>query len=182
MSRWAEAFAALSGGADKSDISRQIVGTTGHVSRSVHSVMAAPEPMLTPDPERAVDICYESDVYESDVKDDVPVPPDPTWWRDEFEERAAHWEFGGNRSREEAEALAWGELENRWNIEHGERVSRGVCAGCRRPIGEAPALDLIDGNRVHDTAGHGCLIQYGDRWRGAATRALMEMGLVRPEK
>jgi len=34
------------------------------------------------------------------------------------------------------------------------------------------ALDLIDGNRVHDRAGNGCLIRHGKRWRAAATRAL----------
>jgi hypothetical protein len=59
---------------------------------------------------------------------------------------------GGKRPRIDAERIAWGMLENRWNIEHGERVPWDICAGCRRPIGEAPALDLIDGNRVHDVA------------------------------
>jgi hypothetical protein len=41
----------------------------------------------------------------------------------------------------------------------------------------AAALELIDGNRVHDAAGHDCLIVYGARWRGAATRALAAMDL-----
>jgi hypothetical protein len=51
----------------------------------------------------------------------------------------------GGFPRAEAELLAWRELENRWNLAHGERVSRELCAGCRRPIGTEAALDLIDG-------------------------------------
>ena len=41
-------------------------------------------------------------------------------------------------------------------------------------------LDLIDGNCVHDRAGNGCLIHHGERWRAAATRALVGMGLQPP--
>ena len=44
----------------------------------------------------------------------------------------------------------------------------------------APALDLIDGCRVHDAAGHDCLIRWGERWRDAASRALVAMGLPPP--
>jgi hypothetical protein len=39
---------------------------------------------------------------------------------------------------------------------------------------------LIDGNRCHDRAGHGCLIRYGERWRNAATAALIALGLQPP--
>jgi hypothetical protein len=106
--------------------------------------------------------------------------PDPAWWHDQYAKRAAHWQVGGKRPRIDAERLAWGDLENRWNLVHGERVSWDLCAGCRRPIGLTPALDFIDGNRVHDSAEHDCQIQHGERWRGAATRALVAMGLVRP--
>jgi hypothetical protein len=38
----------------------------------------------------------------------------------------------------------------------------------------------MDGNRVHLADGYDCLIRYGARWRGAATRALIAMGLVPP--
>jgi hypothetical protein len=40
-----------------------------------------------------------------------------------------------------------------------------------------------DGNRVHLDDAHGldCVIRYGERWRGAATRALVAMGLRPPE-
>ena len=79
-----------------------------------------------------------------------------------------------------AERLAWGALQNRRHLAHGGLVPRDICAGCRRPIGVAPALDLIDGNRVHDDAGPDCLIGYGERWRDTATRALVAMGLSPP--
>lgn len=106
---------------------------------------------------------------------------DAAWWRDLYATRTGHW-FHGERRWHEAEAIAWGELENRWNLACGERASRDVCAGCRRPIGTARALDLIDGNRVHDDPGHDCLISHGVRWRGAAKRALVAMGLRPPAR
>ena len=65
-------------------------------------------------------------------------------------------------------------------MEHGEGLPPHLCAGCRRPIGKAAALDLIDGNRVHDSDGYACLIPYGERWRSAASRALIGMGLSSP--
>jgi hypothetical protein len=103
-------------------------------------------------------------------------PRSAAFWRDLFEERAAIRE--GGYSRAEAEPLAWGELQNRWHLAHGERVPRHLCAGCRRPIiGAAPTLDLIDGNRVHDAAEHDCLIRWGERWRAAASRGLIAIGL-----
>jgi len=107
----------------------------------------------------------------------VEHAPDPGWWRDEYAERAAIRQSGGGYPRAEAELLAWRELENRWNLAHGERVSPELCAGCRRQIGTEAALDLIDGNRVHDRAGQECLICHGERWRGAAKRALIAMEL-----
>jgi hypothetical protein len=101
-------------------------------------------------------------------------------WRGLCEERSAIRQYDGQYSRAEAEALAWGEMQNRWHAEHGERVSRDLCAGCRRAIGSAQALDMIDGNRVHIGGGNDCLIRHGDRWRAAATRALMGLGLRPP--
>jgi len=101
-------------------------------------------------------------------------------WRDEFEERAAIRECDGHYTRAEAERLVWGELENRWHKEHGERFPPDTCAGCRRPIGQHRALDVADGNRVHDTDDHACLIKFGKCWRGRAQQALIEMGLKPP--
>jgi hypothetical protein len=104
----------------------------------------------------------------------------PADWRDLYEERSAIHQYDGHYSGAEAEPLAWGEMQNRWHAEHGERVSRDFCAGCRRPIGTAAALDMIDGSRVHLDGGNACLIRHGKRWRAAATRALMALGLCPP--
>jgi hypothetical protein len=89
----------------------------------------------------------------------------PTLWHDQYEERAAVRQYEGGYPRAEADLLAWREVETRWQMAHGERVQRHLCAGCRRPIGGAVALDLIDGNRVHDRADNDCLIRHGERWR-----------------
>jgi hypothetical protein len=76
--------------------------------------------------------------------------------------------------------MAWGETRWRWHIAHGERVPGHLCAGCRRPIGDAEALHIIDGYRVHRTAGRDCLIRHGERWRGEATAGLRALGLDPP--
>ena len=102
------------------------------------------------------------------------------WWRDLLAERSVHHELAGRRPRSEAERVAWAEMQNRWHMGHGERVSGDICAGCRRPIGSAVALDLIDGCRVHLDDENACLIRHGKRWRAAATRALAELGLWPP--
>jgi hypothetical protein len=52
-------------------------------------------------------------------------PDASSWWRDIFEERAAIREFNGQRSRAEAEALAWSELETRWHVD------RAIAGGVR---------------------------------------------------
>jgi hypothetical protein len=98
---------------------------------------------------------------------------------DLYEERVAIREFDGHYSRAEAESLAWGEVLNRWHMRHGERVPRDLCAGCRRPIGSAKALDMIDGNRVH-LGDPDCLVRHGERWRADAMRALLALGLRSP--
>jgi len=79
----------------------------------------------------------------------------------------------------EAARLAWGEIEHHWHMKYGERLLPDLCAGCRRPIGGAEALCLADDSRVH-LDNLGCLIQYGTRWRVAATAALRRMGLTPP--
>jgi hypothetical protein len=67
--------------------------------------------------------------------------------------------------------------ECRWHFDHGERVPRALCAGCRHPIASGDeVLDLADDNRVHLDADYRCLIAFGERWRSAARAAL-----ARPE-
>jgi hypothetical protein len=100
-------------------------------------------------------------------------------WRGWYEERAAIRQFEGGHTREEAERLAWSEAEDRWHRANGERVPRDLCAGCRRPIGSARALDLIDDNRVH-LGDLNCLIRHGDRWRAVAGQAMKLMGIAKP--
>ena len=105
---------------------------------------------------------------------------DPAWWRDQYERRSRHRELGGRRSPAEAGLLAWHELEWRWHKQHGERVPPGICGGCRKPIGTAEAIPLIDGNRLHGGEGHECLTAYGRRWRAAAAAGLHALGLHPP--
>ena len=94
--------------------------------------------------------------------------------------RTVAWELGGLRSRREAQWLRGAELECRWHRLYGERMWALECAGCGKPIGGLPSLDFADGNRVHLELG--CLIRYGQRWRGAAMRALLSMGLQPPDE
>jgi hypothetical protein len=96
-------------------------------------------------------------------------------WRRAFADRCAAYRV---RDRDEATVahLARADLENRWHLEYGERVSPDLCAGCLRSLGRGPALDLIDGCRVH-AADADCLTSYGERWRAAARQALVGLGL-----
>jgi hypothetical protein len=66
--------------------------------------------------------------------------------------------------------------EMRWHLEHGERVPRALCAGCRRPIGDGEALDLADDNVVHIDAEYRCLIAWGEAWRSAAGPMVVAAG------
>ena len=98
-------------------------------------------------------------------------------WEARHREALAHWR--ALRCPEEADELAWGELQNRWHRQHGKRFPVWQCAGCGQLIGGAPALSMIDGNRVHlDEID--CLIRYGQHWRSEATHALVAIGLHPP--
>jgi hypothetical protein len=115
---------------------------------------------------------------------EIGTPPnasrlDPTIWSDLYEERAAHRQFDGGYPRIEAELLAWRDIEWRWHLAHRERASAEVCAGCGQLILPDETLDLIDGARVH-MKGYRCRIAYEQRWRSAATNALIALGLQPP--
>jgi hypothetical protein len=84
--------------------------------------------------------------------------------------------FRALRPEHEAHRLAWGKIMNAWHMKHGERIPPHLCAGCRKPIGNAKALDLMDGCRVHDDTEYECLLRYGQHWRGEAARALEAAG------
>ena len=98
-------------------------------------------------------------------------------WPARQREALAHW--SALHSALEAESLAWGEMQARWHRLHAPRLQEWQCAGCGQPIGGLPSLDLQDGVRVH-LEQIGCLIRYGERWRGEATRALVAIGLRSP--
>lgn len=83
----------------------------------------------------------------------------------------------GQRSIEEARALALGEAECLWHERYGQRPDPRSCAGCGKPIGQSALFALPDGARVHDDAGLACLIAYGHRWRTAAVEALRALGI-----
>jgi hypothetical protein len=121
-------------------------------------------------------------VRERERPSDAPNQSVEIDWEALYAERAAIREYDGHHTRAEAERLAWGELENRWHMQYGERISRHLCAGCRKPIADRATLDLIDGNRIHCSPNNGCLIQHGQRWRAAARRALIAFGIKPPDE
>jgi hypothetical protein len=100
-----------------------------------------------------------------------------TGWPARHREALEHWD--ALHPADEAAQLAWGELQIQWNKLHGIRLPEWQCDGCGEPIGGVPALDLGDGSRVHFDR-LDCVIRYGERWRGAATRALVAKGLRPP--
>ena len=181
MSRWAEMFYSLSDTSEAVDTVDSVdtveakLGTLPTVSYSVNSVTPVSKGVC------GGEAAPEEGTASSAISTASVFPADASDWRDLYEERAGIREYVGHYTRDEAERLAWSELQNRWNIAHGERVPRDLCAGCRKPIGSAAALDLIDGNRVHTGAGHDCLISFGRRWRAAATHALVALGLTKPK-
>ena len=101
-------------------------------------------------------------------------------WRARYCEAQAYW--SALHPAGEASRLAWGEIENHWHMQYGERVPHWQCAGCRDPIGGVPALHLADDNRVHLDGAHGldCLLALGKRWRREATASLQALGLDPP--
>jgi hypothetical protein len=160
VSRWSDLFDSLSSPArDTVDSVDTVSDAARTVSHSVHSVTGGTKKEIAS--QSSTPVIHFSD------------------WRALFEERVAAGQSVGH-ARAEAEALAWGELQTRWHAEHGERVSADLCAGCRRPLGEAEVLSLIDSNRVHFGADNACLVQYGTQWRRAATQALRALGLTPP--
>jgi hypothetical protein len=105
---------------------------------------------------------------------------DAEWWRREFHVRTTRWLIAP-RTVDEAQRLAWGDLQNRWHDVHGRRVPSWQCAGCEKPIGGLPSVNQGDGNRVHQEPLE-CLIRFGKRWRGDATLGLLAFGLKRPDR
>ena len=102
-------------------------------------------------------------------------------WRTLFERHVRIRQHRDRHPRAEAERLAWGETVNAWHMAHGQRAPASLCAGCDQPVSGAEVLLLPDGTRVH-FSGLDCLVRYGERWRRAATTALVTMGVAPPEE
>jgi hypothetical protein len=113
---------------------------------------------------------------------ECPAAAEAGRWRDFFAERAAHREFDGGYSRADAERLAFGEMVLEWHRRYGARPDPHRCAGCGDDMPSEGGLALSDGARVHFDAvrGVGCIITYGQKWRGAAVAALRELGFDPP--
>ena len=113
----------------------------------------------------------------AEASSDISVSKAAADWPARHREALAHWSVFYAPS--EAARLAWGEIENHWHMQHGERLPDWQCAGCGEFIDGIEALTLGDGNRAHLVT-LDCLLRYGARWRGSATRALVAMGLRAP--
>lgn len=107
----------------------------------------------------------------------APAKLDSTGWRALYLERLRYWRC--NRPDDEARRIAWGDVECRWHERYGDRAPHGLCAGCRQPLGHSKVLALSDGNVVHFDHLQ-CLLDFGRRWREAATAALQRTGLQPP--
>ena len=109
---------------------------------------------------------------------DRAIPTPAAAWRARHREALAYW--SAFHPSAEAAGLAWGEIENHWHMQQGERVPHWRCAGCREPIGKLEGLTLGDGNRVHLNK-LDCLLRFGERWRSEAAAGLQALGLDLPE-
>jgi hypothetical protein len=111
-----------------------------------------------------------------------PAATKPGYWRDFFDERAAHREFDGGYSRAEAERLAFGEMLLEWHHRHGARPDPHRCAGCGDELPSDSGIVLCDGARVHFDGVRrvDCIISYGKKWRGTAVAVLRELGFQPP--
>jgi hypothetical protein len=105
------------------------------------------------------------------------------YWRDLFDERAAHHEFDGGYSRADAERLAFGEMILEWHRLLGVPPEPNHCAGCGGELPGEGGFYLCDGAYVHfdGVRGVDCIVKYGKKWRGAAVAALRMLGFDPPQ-
>jgi hypothetical protein len=70
-----------------------------------------------------------------------------------------------------------------WYRQHGKRTPGHLCAGCGQPITGPNVFTLPLGERAHAGSGERaleCLQAYGRRWKAAAAKALVEIGIPAP--
>jgi hypothetical protein len=113
---------------------------------------------------------------------DSPVGDGLPAWQAWMRRRYAYWlrRF----SRAEARRIVWGEAEVEWHKRHGAVPDPNHCAGCGEWLPAGEGLRLLDGAVVHvgDPEVIECPAVYGAQWRGAASVALMALGLMRPQR
>ena len=85
-------------------------------------------------------------------------------------------------SRSEAMHSVWAEAECIWHCRNGVVPNPDRCAGCGEWMLDGPGIRLPDGAVVHfgNPDRFNCLLLYGQEWRGAASAALLALGLKRP--
>jgi hypothetical protein len=92
------------------------------------------------------------------------------------------WQARGLSIREAARVV-WAEAESAWYLRHHPPPDPDRCAGCGEWLLDGPGMRFDDGTVVHfgNPARLDCLILYGEAWRGAASAALVKLGLRKPE-
>jgi hypothetical protein len=105
---------------------------------------------------------------------------DPIAWPALFALRAAYRQRTANRTRSEAEILAYADSLLRWHCQHGAQPPTNRCVGCGEALINKDALDLGQGIQVHLDGRLSCLMRYGHSWRSAAVAGLGALGLDPP--
>ena len=104
-------------------------------------------------------------------------------WRMLFELRFIYRLQAADRTRADAESLAFGDCLMEWHRRCAQQPDIDRCAGCGEVLPNGVGL-IIDrgGVRVHFDVvrGFDCLIAYGLRWRSAAVAGLHDLGIDPP--
>jgi hypothetical protein len=110
-----------------------------------------------------------------------PVGDDVTAWRSWMRSRLGMWLARGLLPSN-ALRTVWSEAENAWHLQHHPVANPDRCAGCREWMLDGPGMRLVDGAVVHfgNPDRFDCLLIYGEIWRGAASAALVALGLKSP--
>ena len=105
---------------------------------------------------------------------------EPSAWRMLFECRVVYRLQAADRTRTDAESLAFGDCLMEWHRRCAQQPDTNRCAGCGEVLPNGIGLVVDRGAvRVHFDVvrGFDCLIAYGRRWRGAAVAGLHDLGL-----
>ena len=102
-------------------------------------------------------------------------------WRQRY--RAAIESLTGGHTPAAGRRRAWAVLQRAWHRQYGKKPDPNICAGCGEAIADRESIE-IDGAFCHiegegDQA-VGCIIEYGEGWRGAADEGLRALGLIKP--